>query len=269
MSDASQRLHTFFVVKQPNQSDRIVVWDTQDITLGRSADNDFVIDHAEISRRQAVFARLNSAYVIKNHSTSNPTYVNDQPIKAAELQTKDRVRVAETEMIFYRVAKNPATLGAKVEYASQLKDFASSGAQDSPDSTMLGLMDMAGEDEEEFEVRPARDFDYDLHGMDAGLEEGLGSAPKARNLDLEMDDPVLGDDAAGSSETWDLEDPPAQAQAQAQTQAAGRQASGGTFSLNLEIQGLSPEQQRFLQTVLGKVIQLPALRIRLKGDDLG
>ena len=35
MSDASQRLHTFFVVKQPNQSDRIVVWDTQDITLGR------------------------------------------------------------------------------------------------------------------------------------------------------------------------------------------------------------------------------------------
>lgn len=262
MSDASQRLHTFFVVKESGRPDRILVWDTQDISVGRSAENDLIVDHAEISRRQAVFSRLNSAYVVKNHSTSNPTYVNDQPVKTAELETKDRVRFAETELIFYSVAKNPATLGAKVEYTSQLKGFGTPGAADSPDATMLGLMDTAGGDDDEFEVLPSGD--YDLHGVEAGLEAGLGSEPKARNLDLEIDDPVLADTSSGRSDSWDLEESPAPAP----SPPAGPSA-GGSFSVHLEIEGLSPEQRRFLETLLGKVVQLPALRVRIKGDDLG
>jgi hypothetical protein len=40
-------------------------------------------------------------------------------------------------------------------------------------------------------------------------------------------------------------------------------------ALQLEIQGLSGELQRAVEALLGKVIELPALRIRVKSDDLG
>ncbi len=273
MSDPSQRLHTFFVVKEPGRPDRIVVWDTQDISLGRSAENDLVIDHAEVSRRQAVFNRLNSAYVLKNLSTSNPTYVNEQPVKTAQLDTKDRIRVAETELIFYQVAKNPATLGAKLEYASQLKGFGGAAGESSPDATMLGMGMMDGGDEDELEIRPAGDFDYDLHDMGAQDVAPTEVIPQPRNLDLELGDPVLGGEAPQaappvqavqeepSEEAWELENPLTPVPPQVQGNTAG------TFSVHLEIDGLTPDQQRFLVGLLGKVIQLPSLKIRLKGDD--
>ena len=44
--------------------------------------------------------------------------------------------------------------------------------------------------------------------------------------------------------------------------------SGSTLSLQLEIEGLSGELRRALEALLGKVIELPPLRIRVKTDDL-
>jgi hypothetical protein len=41
------------------------------------------------------------------------------------------------------------------------------------------------------------------------------------------------------------------------------------LSLHLEIQGLQDELHRSLQDWIGKVIELPALKIRIKDDDLG
>jgi hypothetical protein len=42
-----------------------------------------------------------------------------------------------------------------------------------------------------------------------------------------------------------------------------------TLSLHLEIDGLSGELQTVVENLLGKVLSLPPLRIRIKGDDLG
>jgi hypothetical protein len=50
--------------------------------------------------------------------------------------------------------------------------------------------------------------------------------------------------------------------------AAAARAAGQRVSLQLEIEGLSGELQRSLEALLGKVIELPPLRIRVKGDDL-
>jgi pSer/pThr/pTyr-binding forkhead associated (FHA) protein len=254
MSAEQDRVYTFFVVKEPDQPDRILVWDTQDITVGRSVDNDLHVDHEEMSRRHTVFTRTAKSHAVKNYSTSNSTYVNDRPVKTATLANKDRVKIAEVEMIFY--------LDATVEYASQLKGFSSPGeaGSSSPDATMLGMMDSV-DGEDDFVVGAARDFDYDLHDS----EGDLGEEPAPRNLDLELgDDPVLSETAkAVEREAWNLEDPPA---AKPVAAAAG---AGETFSLTLEIAGLGPEQRRALESMLGKVIALPALKIRLKGEDLG
>lgn len=253
-----ERTHTLLLVKVPGQPDRIIVWDTQDVSVGRAPDNDICIDHGELSRRHAVFSRLNNAFVVRNMSTSNGTTVNGQVIETHALQSKDVVRMAEVELHFHQTTRNPATLGGKLEFVSQLKDFAPAAAVGAnPDSTMLGLVEMEDEGED-FEVRPASDFAYDLHGM----ELDKGSAP--RNLDLELEGPPLETvEPPGEREPWTLEEAPA-----APTQAPASGRASGPLTLQLEIDGLSGELRQRLEALLGKTIELPALRIRVKGRDL-
>jgi hypothetical protein len=239
-----QRLHTFLVLKQAGKPDRVVVWDTQDISLGRAPENDLCIDHSEVSRRHALFSRTDRAFVVKNMSMSNGTYVNGQAVDSHELASRDVVQIGDLQLHFYQVTRNPATLGPKLDYSSQLKDFGPArGANPnaSPDSTMLGLVDSVDADEDEFEVRPASDFAYDLHQME------LRSGPAPRNLDMELEDLEMPGEAAGATIP----------------------AAVGRLSLHLEIEGLSPDLGRQLGSLLGKVLELPPLRIRIKGDDRG
>jgi pSer/pThr/pTyr-binding forkhead associated (FHA) protein len=55
MSDApaSSRLHTYFVVKEPDVPDRILVFDTQEISIGRAKESDLQAKYPEVSRRHA------------------------------------------------------------------------------------------------------------------------------------------------------------------------------------------------------------------------
>jgi hypothetical protein len=147
----------------------------------------------------------------------------------------------------------------KVEYASQLKRVGPAQAQgERPDATILGLANVvpASDDSEEdaFQVGPVGDFAYDLHGMEV---------KPPRNLDLELDEVGLEDldlppkspakGATGAKrDAWALDD--------AEPSSA--------VSLNLEIEGLTGELRAAVQSLLGKVIELPRLRIRLKGLDL-
>ena len=237
-----QRIHTFLVLKQAGQPDRVLVWDTQDISVGRAPENDLCIDHSEVSRRHALLSRTDRAFAVRNLSQSNGTTVNGTAVDTHELASRDVIQIGELQLHFYQGARNPATLGPRLEYSSQLKDFGSARDAASPDSTMLGLVD-AIDDDDEFEVRPASDFAYDLHGM----EKGSGPAP--RNLDVEL---------------ADLEMP---GSAEAAEPAARAAPAAGRLSLHLEIEGLTPELGRQLGSLLGKVVELPGLRIRIKGDD--
>ncbi len=251
MSGASQsrkeRIHTFLVLKVSGQPDRVIVWDTQDISLGRSAENDIELDDAELSRRHAEFYRGDNACFVKDLGTSNGTLVNGRPIENHTLKNKDIVQVGAVEVHFYQVARNPATLGPKAEYASQLKNFGGAQATGDGDATILGLVDTLTVDEpdDDFVVRPVSDFD---HGL-AGTSDRLESAAAPRDLDLELEDLVDGRSAAKSA-------------------PAGSESSR-VLSLNLEIHGLTGDLRRTLEALMGKVLDLPPLRIRIKGDDLG
>jgi len=258
-TDAKGRVYTFFVVKQSGKPDRILVWDTPEISVGRSPENDLAVEDAELSRRHAVFSRLNEACVVRDLSTSNGTFVNGEAIETQTLRLKDVVKIAGIEFTYYRIARNPVSLGMKVEYASQFKRVGAAQAQgERPDATILGLVDTVpagdGSEEDAFQVGPAGDFAYDLHKMEG---------KPARDLDLELDEVEL----------EDLDLPP---KSPAQPAAGARRARGAldaaapssAVSLNLEIEGLTGELRSAVQSLLGKVIELPRLRIRLKGLDL-
>jgi predicted component of type VI protein secretion system len=267
---AAERMHTFLMLKRGGKPERVLVWDTVDISVGRAPDNDLVLDEPEMSRNHARFCKSDAGYTIQNLSMSNPTTVNGASVGSQPLKNKDVIGIADIEFVFCQVPQNPATLKLPLEYASQLKNFGPKIASGDGEATILGLMDeVGGPSDEEFVVRPASDFEHDLHG----IPQPPLAKPRTRNLDLELADDGLGD----------LDLPPAKAAPKAApARPAAQKAPSpgvevwarsdeatGAVSLQLEIQGLSGAQRASVLGLIGKVIELPRLRIRIKGEDLG
>jgi predicted component of type VI protein secretion system len=292
---SKERVYTYLLLKGAGPAERIIVWDTQDVTLGRSPENDIAIDDAVLSRRHAEFYRADGAWAVKDLGTSNGTLVNGETIRTRVLVHKDVVRIGEIEVTFVQVAKNPAAIGKPVEYASQLKSFGGAAGQAKDgEATMLGLvqtLEMEAEDEDEFVVGPPGDFDHDLAGM-----RGSAGRPAPRDLDLELGGGGAGADASpapraaakpaarpapaaarpapAASKEWMLDDiaepapqPRARPAERAPAPAAAPARRG--LALQLEIEGLSGDLERSVAALFGKLIELPPLRIRVKGDDLG
>ena len=312
-----ERTHTYLLVKGGGQAERVIVWDSQDVSVGRSPENDIKIDDAALSRKHAEFYRADGAWAIKDLGTSNGTTVNGETIRTHVLQNKDVVRFGEIEIQFLQVAKNPASIGKRVEFASQLKSFGGAAGQAKDgEATMLGLVQTVGDDseEDEFVIGKVNDFGADLAAMPAPAAR---QAPRQAPRDLDLELGGLGDDvvpppavaappipvpqrapavkpaprlAPPPSPEWSLDDvpdarpaappqarpaaraatpaPAARAAAAAPAAPAAPPAKRSVVSLQLEIEGLSGELRSVVEALLGKVIELPPLRIRVKPDDL-
>jgi predicted component of type VI protein secretion system len=218
-------------VAEPGKSKKLVVWDTEEISVGRSPENDLLLEDSDASRRHALLVRKYSGFEVQDLGTANGTTVNGERLTEARmLETKDIIKIGEVELTFIQSRKDPSGTGLPVEYASQLKDFAGGPmANADPESTTLGLADpVAGA----FDVASVGDFEVD---------PGNQMPPVPRDLDAE-----LGGFGPGAPVA---EDP---------TRA----------SLHIEIEGLSGDLRQTIESLLGKVIELPSLRIRIKEDDL-
>jgi hypothetical protein len=175
------------------------------------------------------------------------------------------------EITYAETKRTPASLGSAVEYASQIKSFGTPMAriQGDGEATILGLVDVpAGADDDDFEVRPAGDFDFGL--LDSGAAKPAPRDLDAEVADLDLDADFAIDDAKtrasarkpapparrAKSEVWELEDAPVEA------------APGPPLALTLEIAGLSGDLRRLVDGLAGKVIELPKLRVRIKGRDI-
>jgi predicted component of type VI protein secretion system len=292
---AKSRRHVYFMVKEPAAADRILILDTQELTIGRSNDSDLQAKYAEVSRRQAVIKRDGQKHLVQNMSTSSSTVVNGSQVQQHTLSNGDAIRISELEITFVESTENPATVGPKLEYASQLKDFAPGRIQgDNPEATTLGPAPAEEEsDAGDFEVRPAGDFGYGLDGSSEG-------SPEPRDLDLELDEFGLHETSepvemtpealAPTAKSVSRKPPVAEAKrpiavakrpvAEAKRKAPDEawtldgedsppKAPASTLSLTLEIEGLTADLQKTVGSLIGKVISLPSLKIRLKGKDLG
>src|SRR5437870_6900973 len=136
------RSHAILKVKAGGRT-RLIVFDTQDLTLGRDPKNDLSVDDPEMSRRHAAFKRSREGTVVEDQGTSNGTAVNGQPVQRAALKHGDVVRIGEVEITYAETARAPASLGGSVEYASQIKSFGTPMArmQGGGEATILGLVD--------------------------------------------------------------------------------------------------------------------------------
>jgi hypothetical protein len=226
MSETAQ-LRTLLGVQEPGKPGWIVVWDTEEISIGRLVENDIVLEDPDASRKHGRFVRHYSGHEVVDLGTSNGTFVNGERIEAERrLENRDEIAIGEVKLRFIQTRKDPNSLGLLVVYASQLKDFdRNAPAAPDPESTTLGLMDPVSGD---FEVGAVGSF----------VDDPQAKPVAPRDLDLEFAD-----------------FPPAEA------------GAGERLSLRLELDGLTPDLRRRLEALFGKEIELPALTLKIDADD--
>jgi pSer/pThr/pTyr-binding forkhead associated (FHA) protein len=81
-----ERVHTYLLVKGAGPAERIVVWDTQDVSVGRSPENDLAIDDAALAASRRVLPRRRR--LPSDLATSNGTTVNGETIRTRVLRTR-------------------------------------------------------------------------------------------------------------------------------------------------------------------------------------
>jgi predicted component of type VI protein secretion system len=228
---ATGRQWTVLGIAEPGKPSRVVIWDTAEISVGRSSENDVMVDDSDASRQHALFRRSSAGYQIHDLGTSNGTFVNEVRIgEPHTLVNKDVVKICEMQIRFVETRKDPSTLGLEVAYSSQLKGFGGGVPKNvDPSATTIGLGDPVSGP---FEIGAVGDY--------------TPVAPSApRDLDLEF----------------------AQFEPRASSAVKKAAALTGTVSLQLEIDGLTPDLARMLESLFGKTIELPALRMRIKSGD--
>jgi hypothetical protein len=69
-------------------------------TIGRSADNDIVLQHPSVSRRHATIRWVNRQYSVEDLNSSNGTWVGNRRITSLQLADRDIVRFGDVELRF-------------------------------------------------------------------------------------------------------------------------------------------------------------------------
>jgi SARP family transcriptional regulator, regulator of embCAB operon len=69
--------------------------------IGRLADNDVVLDDAEVSRHHAVVSDTGTSFVITDLRSANGVHLQDRRIRgSAALVAGDRIRICQREFVF-------------------------------------------------------------------------------------------------------------------------------------------------------------------------
>jgi signal transduction histidine kinase/pSer/pThr/pTyr-binding forkhead associated (FHA) protein len=70
------------------------------LAIGRDATNQIRLHDTEVSRRHAEFREVEGGYSLVDIGSANGTFVNDQPVKEARLQSGDRVQIGQTIFVY-------------------------------------------------------------------------------------------------------------------------------------------------------------------------
>ena len=228
--------HLYFLMKQPEQEDRILIWDTRTLSIGRAPENDLTLEDDEVSRKHALLTNENGVLEVGDYRTGNGTFVNgDRVSQKKRFQVGDTLGIGKLQMELREGDEHPAKLGLRADYASHLKTLGM--MPEAPDgdanATVLGLGDTAESFADQFVIEPERGSGEVAFvvGEDGGNEFQMRELDDSLNdMDFDMGDDALSLDGpvdpppATRPLTIDLEP------ADAAPAAAGTPAPGDTQS---------------------------------------
>jgi len=147
--------HTYFVIREPGEPDRILVWDTRTLSIGRSPENDMVVEDDEVSRKHALLKNERGAMEVGDYRTGNGTFVNGKRVQqTARIQSGDVITLSKLQLELRHGDEHPAKLGIKLDYASHLKTVGNLPQMADAGSTMIGMMDDTQQADEPFVIQP-------------------------------------------------------------------------------------------------------------------
>ena len=285
-----QRTTSYLVIQPGTGKKQIIVWDTLDITVGRSDNQDIVIAESEVSREHAVFRRRGEACEVEDLKSGLGTIVDGKPIKVHGLQHGNAIKIGTLEIEFGQTAES-LSRGKDVRFASELKEFGLSAFEDDADRTMLGF----NTEDDLLPVSPSASasspravtadgtVEIDTPGSEA-LDLGAEADPD-RNLDLDLAEeiPALDESAIAkelamtaptqpslekrASKPGEATEPatplePLRIDAvETPSQAATAEV---TAKLVLEVKGPAAQVEAFLEAIRDKRIQLPPIELLVR-----
>jgi pSer/pThr/pTyr-binding forkhead associated (FHA) protein len=291
-AEKRQRATSYLVIQPDTGEKQIIVWDTLDITVGRSDNQDIVIAESEVSREHAVFRRRGEACEVEDLKSGLGTIVDGKPIKVHGLQHGNAIKIGTLEIEFGQTAE-PLTRGKDVRFASELKEFGLSAFEDGADRTMLGF----NSKDDLLPVSPSApasasspravtaDGTVEIgtpgsEALDLGAEE-----IQVRNLDLDLAEeipaldesaiakelaitaptqPSLEKRASKPSEATEPATPLEPLRIDAVETPSQAATAKVTAKLVLEVKGPAAQVEAFLEAIRDKRIQLPPIELLVR-----
>ena len=88
----------------PNRGERFLI-NSPETTIGRSSDNDVVLDDVTVSRKHANIRRASERFELIDLGSLNGTYVNNNSIARATLNCGDEIQFGKFHMLFVQNIK--------------------------------------------------------------------------------------------------------------------------------------------------------------------
>ncbi len=261
--DRPPRSTPYLVVRGGRDGERVVLWDTVEITVGRLDGQDIEVDDPEVSRRHCVFRHKEGRFGVEDLGSALGTRVGGEPIRAHALAPGDVVEVG-TWRIEFGLTDRPPKPGGNVRFASQLKAFdALTDAAEAGGRTMMAidldddpLARSAPTLVREAPRARAVSLDGSLEELDApdplgGDDLGLGAGPAVRDLDAALAELGGGLGPVGAPV------------AAAAAPRAGAAATV-TVSLVLDVNGPPAQVEALVAALRGRRLDMAPLRMRVR-----
>lgn len=181
-------LHAGLIVQRDGRIERVVPWDGDTLTVGRSSECDLVLGQDEVSRRHARLVRSGDRYEVHDLGSVNGTLVNGQRAERHVLEVGDVIAIEGFQLTFV-LDREPITSAMKPAPARPTQPAADLGRdtfamtilQEELPGGALGALDPAAAGP------PSPSHDATIANVT--LEEDLLAAPE-EGLELSLGDAI-------------------------------------------------------------------------------
>jgi pSer/pThr/pTyr-binding forkhead associated (FHA) protein len=230
------------IIQNQGKLERIISWDQDRLSAGRSRECEIFLDQLEISRRHAMFVREDQRYEVRDLDSINGVLVNGEKIGRRDLEVGDVVKIEDFELTFL-LDRQPINSEIVTDDLAALHAAAS---EDSFDMTMI---------------------DEQLPSGSALTDPSNGEDPAAL-VEEEAEipgDSLLGHDDAEKEELVEVEAVSSPPSVVADPAAPVATDDVVTFELRVRVEDLPPSLRTALAEVEERVLRLP-VELVLKSD---
>ena len=100
MSPEEPTWYAGLIIQNQGKLERIISWDQDRLSAGRSRECEMVLDQAGVSRRHAMFVREDERYQVRDLDSINGVLVNGEKIRRRDLEVGDVVKIEGFELTF-------------------------------------------------------------------------------------------------------------------------------------------------------------------------